>query len=120
MDAPRHEYYQHSVAFGYCFLDDLRVVRRSWDDRDASFEPLELAHALLPADADHLVAPIKRVLDHVLPELPGRADDADPHRGQTTPVASFVLKRHSRTLGHTSVQECSLLRDACFAWKAAA
>src|SRR5215204_5529544 len=98
VDAPRHEYYQHSVAFRYCFLDDLRVVRRSWDERDASFEPLELAHALLPADADHLVAPIKRVLDHVLPELPGRADDADPHRGQTTPRRQL---RPQATFPHT-------------------
>src|SRR5918994_790252 len=37
-------------------------------------------HALLSAHANHLVAPIQRVLDHVLPELPGGTDDADPHR----------------------------------------
>ena len=39
-----------------------------------------LLHAWLPAYADHLVAPIERVLDHVLAELPGGSDDANLHR----------------------------------------
>ena len=35
--------------------------------------------ALLTAHADHLMAPVKRVLHHVLPELPGDSHDADLH-----------------------------------------
>jgi len=58
-------------------LDDLGVVRLSRNNGDASFERVELPDALLPAHADDLVAPIERVLDHVLPELPGGSDDAD-------------------------------------------
>ena len=53
--------------------------------RDASLERVELADALLPADGDDLVAPVERVLHHVLAELPGGPDDADPHR--VRPVA---------------------------------
>ena len=40
---------------------------------------VELVHALRAADTDHLVAAVKRVLDHVLPELPRCPDDADFH-----------------------------------------
>jgi hypothetical protein len=40
-------------------------------------ERIELSDALLAAHADHFVAAIERVLDHVLPELAGGSDDAD-------------------------------------------
>ena len=41
-----------------------------------------------PAHADDLVAAIERVLHHVLAELSGGSDDADPHR--PSPCASVV------------------------------
>jgi hypothetical protein len=74
--APRDEHDEHSVAARGRALDDLAVVRRPRNDGDASLELGELADAFLPAHADHFVAPIQRVLDHVLPELPGRTDRA--------------------------------------------
>jgi hypothetical protein len=36
----------------------------------APLDRVELPHALSPAHADHLVAPIQRVLHHLLSELP--------------------------------------------------
>ena len=81
MDPSGDEHDEHPVAPGDCPLDDLRVVRRSGDDFDAPLELVELPDALRPAHADHLVAPVERMPDDVPPELPGRADDADPHRG---------------------------------------
>ena len=62
------------------------VVRRSRNDGDAPLERVELPDALLAAHANHLVAPIQRVLHHVLPELPRGPDDANPHR---VPVVPF-------------------------------
>ncbi len=85
MDPPGDEHREHPVAPSDRALDDLAVVCRSRNDCDASLERVELPHAALPADADHLVAPIQRVLHHVLPELPGGPDDTDLHR--VPPVA---------------------------------
>jgi hypothetical protein len=85
VDASRDQHDEHPVAPRDRALDDLAVVRRSRNHGDAPLERVELPHALLPAHADHLVAPIQRVLDHVLPELPRGPDDADPHR--VRPVA---------------------------------
>src|SRR5437764_2213592 len=82
VDASRDEHDEHSVAPGNCPLDDLGVVGRAGDERDPTAEFVELPDALRPAHADHLVAPVERVLDHVAPELPGRTDDADLHRRQ--------------------------------------
>jgi len=84
MDAARDEHREHPVTLRDRTLDDVTVVRRSWNDRDASLEPLKFLDALLAAHADHLVASIERVLHHVLPELPRGADDANLQR------ASFV------------------------------
>jgi hypothetical protein len=79
VDASRDEHDEHPVAPRDRTLDDLAVVSRSRNDGDARLERVELPHALLAARADHLVTPIQRVLDHVLPELPRGPDDADPH-----------------------------------------
>src|SRR5437868_9568408 len=84
MDAARDEHREYTVTLRDRTLDDVTVVRRSWNDRDASLEPLEFLDALVAAHADHLVASIERVLHHVLPELPRGADDANLQR------ASFV------------------------------
>ena len=79
MDAPGDEHDEHAVAAGDRPIDDLVVVGRAGHDADPAFEVRQLADALLPAYGDHLVAAIERVLDHVLPELAGRAHDADTH-----------------------------------------
>ena len=57
---------------------------------DPALELGELADALLAAHGDDLVAAIQRVLDHVAPELPGRADDADPHGAATTSPGAAI------------------------------
>ena len=88
MDAPRDEDDEHAVASGDGVLDDPGVVGGSGSDRDAVLEPVELGDTLLPADGDHLVAAIERVLHHVSAELPGGSDDADPHRAPCVSVAS--------------------------------
>ena len=110
VDAARDEDHEHSVAARDRFLDDLGVVRRSRNDSDAPLELVELPHALLPAHADHLVAAIKRVLHHVLPELPRGSDDADSHRACS--VAPCTLEGcQSSTgpfgLGDERSRECS-------------
>src|SRR4051794_2258035 len=76
---PRDEHDEHPVAARDRPLNDLAVVGCAGHDVDPALELGELAHALVAAHGDHLVPPIQRVLDHVPPELPGRADDANPH-----------------------------------------
>ena len=83
--SPRDEHDEHPVAPSDGAPDDVGVVRGSGDDRDTPLELVELPDALFSADAHHLVPPIECVLHHVLPELPGSADDADPHRAR--PIA---------------------------------
>jgi hypothetical protein len=89
-DPSRGQHDEHTVAPGHDTLDNLAVVRLSGDDGDAPLERIELPHAALPAHANHLVAPIERVLHHVLPELSGRSDDAHLH--VVHPMAPFSGK----------------------------
>ena len=91
----RDEHDEHPVAARDRPLDDLAVVGRAGHDVDPALELGELADALLAAHGDHLVPPVQRVLDHVPPELPGRADDADPHAARSLPR----LFAHLRKLG---------------------
>src|SRR5262249_31236073 len=88
-------------------LDRLAIVRRSRNDGDASLERVELTDALIPAHADHRIAPIQRVLHHVAPELAGRTDDAHLHRlllfAPTRRVVAQLIgasicRRHDRIL----------------------
>jgi hypothetical protein len=81
VDPARDQHGQHPVAAVDRALDDVAVVGRPRDDRDAALERVELAHAGFTAHGDHLVAAGQRLLDHVLPELSGRPDDADPPPG---------------------------------------
>src|SRR6185437_9676404 len=90
VDPSRDQHDEHPVAPGDRPLDDLGVVRRSPNDSDAPLEPIELPYAFLTTHANHLVAPIQRVLDHVLPELPRGPDDANPHR--VRPVAPWTWR----------------------------
>ena len=76
---PRDEHDEYPVAARDRPLYDLAVVGCARHDVDPATEHGELADALLAAHGNHLVPPIQRVLDHVPPELPGCADDADPH-----------------------------------------
>src|SRR4051794_3281060 len=76
---PRDEHHEYAVAARDRPLYDLAVVGCAGQDVDPALELGELADAFVAAHSDHLVPPIQRVLDHVLPELPGRANDADPH-----------------------------------------
>src|SRR5205085_5493521 len=91
----RVEQREHPVTLGDRALDDVAVVRRSWNDGDASLEPLKFLDALLAAHADHLVASIERVLHHVLPELPRGADDANFHRASLVGFVSVVVPTYS-------------------------
>ena len=92
MDPARNEHDEHAAAACDRLLDDVAVVGRAGHDVDPSLELRELADALLAAYGDHLVAMVQRMLDHVLAELAGAADDADLHdspgagSGPTTPV----------------------------------
>src|SRR5689334_25202041 len=108
--APRHQYGEHPIAPVDRAPDDLAVVRRSRNDADALLEGVELADALSPAYPDNLVAPIQRVLHHVLPELPGGSDNADlrsvdvhPFRLVGTPCR-YKSGGHSRTLAQRSAR----------------
>jgi hypothetical protein len=79
VDTARDEYDEHALASGDGSLDHLAVVGRARNHGDALRERIELRHARGPADADHLVATIQRLLDHVLPQLPGGSNDAHFH-----------------------------------------
>src|SRR6185369_13088515 len=79
VDASRGHHDENPVASRDSALDDLAVVGRSLDDSDVPLERVELPHALLAAHANHLVTPIQRLLDHVLPKLPRSPNDAHPH-----------------------------------------
>ena len=68
-------------------------------DGDVVPELRELVHALLAADAHHGVPPIEAVADHVLPELPGRPDDADLCRSRR-PLRSPVCCIHRCFAAH--------------------
>lgn len=72
LDTARNQHCEYALAAGYRTLDDVTVVGRAGDDRDSSLEGVELGHTGCPADADHLIPVIQRVLDHVLPEFSGR------------------------------------------------
>ena len=93
VDAPGDEHDERRVAPGDSPLDHLRIVGGARNDGDATLEHVELPHALLPAHADHLVAPVERVLHHVPPQLPRRADDADLHRADGRGVERRVQGR---------------------------
>ena len=58
------------------------AILKGWFERvfaygDALLERVELACAAFSTHANHLVAPIQRVLHHVLPELPGSPHDTN-------------------------------------------
>src|SRR3954447_21142889 len=94
---PRDEHDEHPVAARDRPFYDLTVVGCAGHDVDPTLELGELAHALVAAHGDHLVPPIQRVLDHVPPELPGRADDANPHG---TPRLQSIFVRLSPPAQH--------------------
>ena len=104
MDAPRDQHDEHPVAPCDRPLDNRAVVRLSGNDGDAPFERVEFSYAALPAHADHLIASIQRVLDHVSPELPRRPDDAYLHLADhVVPSigASLIYSTRSATDGST-------------------
>jgi hypothetical protein len=70
VNPPRDQHGEHPVTPCDSLPDNLAVVRSAGDFGDAPFERVELPDALLAAHANHLVAPVKRVLRHVLPSLP--------------------------------------------------
>jgi hypothetical protein len=89
---PRDEHDERPVAARDRPLYDRAVVGCARHHGDPALELSELADALLAAHADHLIPPIQRVLDHVPAELPGRADDADPHLVHSAMPADKVTK----------------------------
>ena len=103
MNPAGHEHDEHPFAPRDRLLDHLTVVGRAGNDRDAPLERVELLHAALPADADHLVVTIQRLLDHVLPELPGGPDDANPHRARpvvSSRIVRFIPSMNVRWMEH--------------------
>ena len=96
--AARDEHDEHAVAARDRALDDVAVVGRAGHDGDPALELGELADALLAAHGDDLVPAVQRVLDHVLPELAGRADDADPHDGRRRRVGPDDVGRGSSSV----------------------
>ena len=80
LDPPRNQHREHPVTPRDGFPDRFAIIRRAGNDRHALFEPVKLACAALTANANDLVAPVKRVLHHVLSELAGCPDDAHFHR----------------------------------------
>jgi hypothetical protein len=78
--SPRDEHHEHPVTSSNRPADYRAIVRRARDDLDLPLELVELADALLSAHGDNLVAAVERMLDHVSPQLPGGADDADLHQ----------------------------------------
>jgi hypothetical protein len=79
VDSPRDQHGEDPVAASDSLLNHLTVVCRTGNDCDAPFERLEFAHAALPADSDHLIAPVKRVLNHVRTEFSRCPNNADFH-----------------------------------------
>src|SRR5512139_371421 len=71
VNPPWDQHGEHRVTPCDRLLDHLAVVRSAGNDCNAPFEGVELADAALAADANHVVTPVKRVLHHVLSELPG-------------------------------------------------
>ena len=109
LHSPRHEYGEHAVTPGDGLLDDFTVVGCSGNDGDLSPEPVEFADALLPAHAHDLVAPIERVLHHVLPQLAGRTDDTDSLHGNSIHRPGDAGLNHSAVANHRFVL---VLREA--------
>lgn len=70
VNPPRYEYGEHPVTTFNRPLDDLAAVGRSGKDGDKPLELVEFAYATLPTNANDLVAEVKRMLHHVLPEFP--------------------------------------------------
>jgi hypothetical protein len=114
LDPPRNEHDEHTFAPCHCALDHLSVVRRSRNDGDAALEPVELPHALLSADAYHLVAPIERVLHHVPPELPRGSDGADLQRARPG-----SRRRHEARAATRSLTRLGLRAPAATPWRLA-
>jgi hypothetical protein len=80
----RDEHREYAGTPGNRPFDYLSLVRRTGNDGDAPLERIELVHALLPAHADDVVAPVERVPHQILPELARGPDDADPHDRRVT------------------------------------
>jgi hypothetical protein len=93
---PRDEHHEHPVAARDRSLYDLAVVGCARHDLDPILELGELSDALFPAHADDVVPTIQRVLDHVLPELSGGPNDADPHRML---IQCVLSRRWERMIG---------------------
>ena len=101
----RDEHDEHPVAARDRPLYDLAVVGRAGHDVDPTLEVGEFADAPRAAHADHLVPAVQCVLDHVLPELPGRTDDADSHATRSPPGA-LANPLSSRRVGRVAFRRC--------------
>ncbi len=77
VSSPGYQHGEYSVATCNRLLDDLGVVRCSGNDSNVLPERVELAYAAFSTHANYLVAPIQRVLHHILPELPGSPHDTN-------------------------------------------
>lgn len=76
-DSPWNEDGQHAVTTFDRSFNDLPVIRGARNDGNLVFESVELFHASFPADADDIITPIERMLNHVLAEFSGCSDNAD-------------------------------------------
>jgi hypothetical protein len=64
--SPGNQNSEYAVTPCDSFFNNFAIIRSARDDCDAPFERVEFAYATLPADTNHLIAPGKRVLYHVL------------------------------------------------------
>jgi hypothetical protein len=108
LDPPRYEHGEHAVAAPHRRSDDVAVIGGAGHDGNPIFERVELGNAVLPTHADHLVAAVESVLNHVTPELSGRPDDADLLYGH-----DFAPTRMARCLHDVDPKETSCVQLVC-------
>ena len=107
VNSPRDQRGEHPVTPCDRLPDNLAVVRSTGNDGDSPFERVQFTDAALPADANHLVAPVKRVLQHVDAELTRGADNANFH---------FLCTNRTSTTNNTMLSVPSTKKTTFFCW----
>jgi hypothetical protein len=74
---PWEQHGEYPGAACNCIPDRRTFVCRAENDGDASLESIKLTHAAFPANTNLPIAPVQRMLRHVLPILPGCSYDKD-------------------------------------------
>jgi hypothetical protein len=85
IDSPGYQYGKNTIAFFDRGLDNPAIIRRPGNNGDTILKILEFVYAPFPANANYLVAPVKRVLYHVPTQLPG-----SPHNTNFLQLHLFI------------------------------